>query len=81
MNTQLTKAAYQIRVQGQIDPRRTGWPGLAITNQENNSHTETLLLGRDLAQAALRGLLIRLWDLNLTLVSVNRIEASAGGTS
>lgn len=32
------------------------------------------------AQAALRGILTKLWDLNLTLISVNRIE-SEGGTS
>jgi hypothetical protein len=35
----------------------------------------TTLVGPVVDQAALRGLLCRLWDLNLTLISVRRLAA------
>jgi len=39
-----------------------------------------ILTGPVADQAALRGLLARIWDLNLTLISVTRVETSTEST-
>ena len=59
---------YEIRVQGQLDPRWSDWfGGLTLTYSEEGS---TLLSGLLSDQAALHGLLERIRDLNLTLISI-----------
>lgn len=60
---------YQIKVQGQLDPGWSGWFNGMTLSFDNNV---TTLNGLVTDQAALRGILSRLWDLNLTLISVNR---------
>ena len=66
---------YQIRVTGHLDRQWTDWfGGLAIT-QEEDGHT--LLTGLVIDQAALYGLLKKVRDLGLPLVSVNPVEPSA----
>ncbi len=63
---------YEIRIKGQLDPTWGDWfPGLVIMPQENG---DTLLAGPVVDQAALHGLLRRVRDLGLPLVSVNRVE-------
>jgi hypothetical protein len=63
---------YEIRILGSLDPRWTEWfEGLTVTN--TNAH-ETILSGRIVDQAALHGVLARIRDLNLTLLSMKRIE-------
>jgi len=37
----------------------------------------TILTGAVADQAALRGILSRIWDLNLTLISVNRVDTNS----
>jgi len=65
---------YQIRVQGHLDRAWESWfAGLAVT-LENDGHT--LLTGGIVDQAALHGLLKKVRDLGMPLVSVNRIEPS-----
>lgn len=60
---------YEIRVKGHIDPRWSEWfSDLEITALDGN---ETLLSGALADQAALHGLLNRIRDLNLTLISVH----------
>ncbi len=63
---------YQIRIKGHLGPRWTDWfEGLAITLEENG---ETLLTGPVVDQAALYGLLRKVRDLGLPLISVTRVE-------
>jgi len=67
---------YQIRVQGGIDRRRSGWfEGMTMGFERTRDGTLlTTLTGAVADQARLRGMLSKLWDLNLTLISVVRIE-------
>ncbi len=62
---------YQIRLEEHIDRQWTDWfEGLAITLEDNS---DTLLTGQVVDQAALHGLLKKVRDLGLTLVSVIRV--------
>ncbi len=59
---------YEIRVRGHLDQRWSDWfAGLQLAHLEGN---QTLLSGSLPDQAALHGLLERIRDLNLTLISV-----------
>ena len=59
----------EIRVKGQIDERWSDWlEGLTITHTAEN---ETVLVGSVLDLSALSGLIARLRDLGLPLLSVN----------
>jgi hypothetical protein len=67
-------AAYQIKVQERLDEHWMDWfNGLTITfESEEDGATITTLTGAVADQAVLRGILCKLWDLNLTLISVTR---------
>jgi hypothetical protein len=63
---------YQIRIEGHLDDQWTDWfSGLAIALEENG---DTLLSGSIADQAALFGLLKKVRDLGMPLLSLNRIE-------
>lgn len=63
---------YQIRIEGRLDKQWTNWFGsLTITLEESG---DTLLTGPVLDQAALFGLLRRVRDLGMQLISVNRVD-------
>ena len=63
---------YEIRLKGHLEARWEQWfDGLIITLDENGS---TLLSGPLADQAALHGILKKVRDLGLTLLSVNSIE-------
>jgi hypothetical protein len=65
---------YEIRIHGHLDGRWTGWfEGLTLTLEENG---DTLISGRVIDQAALFGLLRKVRDAGMLLVSVNRVTAS-----
>ena len=60
-------STYEIRITGRLDPRWEEWfDGLTITVDNG----DTLITGRVVDQAALHGLLRRVRDLGLPLVSV-----------
>jgi hypothetical protein len=64
-------AWYEIRVQGQLDSEWADWfTGFTISYDTDDS---TILRGSIVDQAALHGLLIRVRDLSLTLLSVNQV--------
>jgi hypothetical protein len=72
-----TQTIYEIVVQGELDQSWQQWfnsPTVTLTCAGVQS-TTTTLVGPVADQAALRGVLCKLWDLNLTLISVRRIEA------
>ena len=63
---------YQIRLMGHLSPQWTGWfDGLIIRLEENG---DTLLIGNVIDQAALHGLLKKVRDLGMPLLSVNRLK-------
>ncbi len=63
---------YQIRIKGHLDPRWSErFGGLTITLEDNG---DTLLSGPVVDQAALHGLLRKVRDLGMQLISVTSIE-------
>ena len=63
---------YQVRIKGHLGPEWTDWfGGLAITLENNG---DTLLTGLVIDQAALHGLLRRVRDLGMPLVSVSQMK-------
>ena len=63
---------YEIRLKGHLDNRWAAWfEGLTITREDNG---DTRLTGPVVDQAALHGLLRKVRDLGLPLVSVIQID-------
>jgi len=63
---------YKIRVKGHLDGRWSDWfDGLEITNLENG---EAVLSGEIVDQAALHGVLARVRDLGMPLISAVRVK-------
>ncbi len=73
-------AAYRIEVRGAIG---TAWAA-GLEDAVIEQHADRSLIDIRVDQAALRGLLCRLWDLNFIVIAVNRMDVEAqrtGGTS
>jgi len=63
---------YQIRVDGHLDPQWANWfGGLTITLEKKGT---TLIIGPVIDDAALHGLLKKVRDSGLRLLSVNSVE-------
>jgi len=63
---------YEIRIKGHLDKRWAGWfGGLTITLEEGG---DTRLTGPVVDQAALHGLLRKVRDLGMSLLSVSQKE-------
>jgi hypothetical protein len=70
---------YQIRIKGHLGRQWTDWfGGLTITLESNG---ETLLTGSVVDQAALHGVLKKVRDLGMPLVSVNRVRPGQADAS
>ena len=68
-------SVFEIRLQGLLDDRWAEWfDGLRIIPQPDGT---TVLSGPVADQAALQGLLRRIADLGMTLLSVNTVEPGA----
>ena len=68
-------ATYQIKIQGHLDEYWSEWfDDLTMTYDEQD---DTILTGQVADQSALHGLLKKVRDLSLPLISVNPIEPDA----
>ncbi len=62
---------YEIIVQGALDGSWSDWfNGMAI----NYADGVTTLRGKVKDQSVLRGMLSKIWDLNMTLISINQVN-------
>lgn len=69
---------YEFQVRGHLDDRWSGWlEGLDVRRQEDGT---TTLVGPLVDQAALYGVIIRIRDLGLSLLSVSRVGESHSST-
>ena len=65
---------YEICVAGHIDTHWSDWlEGMQLTHRQGATGAETSLRGPLADEAALHGLLTKLYNLNLTLNSVTRL--------
>ena len=73
LSTGVQKGFYEIHVKGHLDESWSDWlEGLDVKLLENG---EMIIFGPIVDQAALMGVLNKLSHLNLTLISVNKVEA------
>jgi hypothetical protein len=69
---------YEIRVDGVLDDRWADWfCGLQVSIEG----TQTVIFGLLPDQPALHGVLAKIRDLGLCLISVRRLDAGEGGTA
>ena len=69
---------YEIRLKGHLDDRWSDWfEGLILTREDNG---ETLLTGPVVDQAALHGLLRKVRDLGVPLLSLTRVRPGQDDT-
>ena len=67
---------YEIRIKGHLDHGWTDWfEGLVITLENNG---DTLITGPVVDQAALHGLLKKVRDLGMPLLSIGRVKPDQG---
>ena len=66
---------YEIKIKGRLDDRWVDWlQGLTITHESDGTSTIRGLLPD---QTALHSVLLRIRNMNLTLISVNQVEQSS----
>ena len=70
---------YQIRIKGHLGRRRMDWfEGLTITLEDDGN---TLLSGTVVDQSALHGILKKVRDLGMPLLSVNAVDPDPASTA
>jgi hypothetical protein len=70
---------YQIRIKGHLGRQWTDWFGSVTITLEDNGNT--LLTGPVIDQAALHGLLRKVRDLGMLLLSVNHVKPGQADAS
>jgi hypothetical protein len=72
---------YKITVEGHLDQRWSSWlDGLTLTHfVSQDGKPQTMIVGIIADQAGLHGVLARVRDIRVTVVSVTRIESQRGG--
>jgi hypothetical protein len=72
----LNEANYEIRVGGHLDLRWVDWfEGMEITTGfDQNGSPISVISGNIVDQAALHGILIKIRDIGIPIISVNRVE-------
>lgn len=79
LSPQTNGAIYEIKIKGLLDDHWQQWfEGMSLKRQESVEvdQDSTLIRGRIVDQPALHGLLAKIRDLNLTLLSVREISLS-----
>jgi len=67
---------YELRINGRLGPSTLAWfEDMDVTYDESTSPAQTVISGPIRDQAALYGLINRIRDLGLTLLTVNYAEA------
>jgi hypothetical protein len=81
LKTSNQSSQYRIVIQGDLNSSWLEWLGEGSFDRiyQDRSSRETVIISVIPDQAALRGLLNRMWDLNLTLNSVNIQELDVDG--
>lgn len=70
---------YEIRIEDRLDERWAAWfDGMQITNESDGL---TVITGTVTDQGALHGLLAKVRDLGLTLISVRRLDSDGDDRS
>lgn len=72
---------YRIRIEGQLREQWASWLGGALITLTPDSRVpgQTIVMATVPDQAALRGILNKLWDLNLTLLSISALPEMREG--
>jgi hypothetical protein len=68
------RCVYQILIQGRLDTEWSAWLSGMSVILECDDPPMTKITGIVIDQAQLRGIINKIWDLNLTLISVKRVE-------
>jgi hypothetical protein len=66
---------YRIKFEGCVNPEWSAWLNGLVISQESEQPPVTILSGVIVDQARLRGILNRLWDLNMALISLERFQS------
>jgi len=74
-STSSERSLYEIRIQGELDGRWSEWfNGIEITMEHSGDRLPLTTLNCPVMdQAKLRGVLNKIWDLNLNLVSLRQV--------
>lgn len=75
MHTEHERHTYQITVRGRLDDGWSDWfSGLEISEAAGPAEPPVTIVTGTIDQAALRGIVNKVWDLNLALVSIIAVE-------
>ena len=76
ISSQDERSPYEIQIHGELDERWSEWfDGIEITIAYTSDHLPlTTLICPTMDQAKLRGMLNKIWDLNLNIISVRQVQ-------